>query len=340
MPSKPEDVLKDIKAGKYAPIYFLQGEEPYFIDLITDHIEKHAIAEHDKGFNQIIMYGKDNAMNVILGNARRFPMMADRQVVIVKEAQNIPDLGKEFGDSLLMNYLQNPLPSTILVFAHKYKSLDGKRKITKELDKKAILVKTEKIQEWKLSPWIEEYIKGKGHKIDTRTATLLAESIGNNLEILTNEIGKMLINFSGPTTITTGHIHQFIGINKDYNNFELTKAIGVKDVMKANKIIYYFVQNPKAHPLIPMISLVFGFFSKIALVHGNSGLAEAELSRLLGVHPYFVKEYKTAARNYQMGKVIDSFGYIKEADLRSKGVDVNAVENSEILKELIFKLMH
>ncbi len=340
MPSKPEAVLNDIQSGKYAPIYFLQGEEPYFIDLISDYIERNAIPEHEKGFNQIILYGKEAPMSAILNNARRFPMMADRQVVIVKEAQNIPDLGKEGGDALLLNYIQNPLPSTILVFAYKYKNLDGKRKIAKELEKLAIVVKSEKVAEWKLTAWIEDYIKGKGHKIDNKTATLLADSIGNNLEVVTNEIGKMLINFTGPTTIEPWHIHQFIGINKDYNNFELTRAIGVKDVIKANKIINYFGQNPKGHPLIPMVSLLFNYFSKIAMVHGNPNKGEGELARTLGVNPYFIKEYKGAARYYQLGKVIDCLGYVKEADLRSKGVDTNGMENSEILKELIFKIMH
>ncbi len=340
MPSNPEAVLKDIRSGKYSPIYFLQGDEPFFIDLISDYIEQNAIPEHEKGFNQITLYGKDAPMSMILNNARRFPMMADRQVVLVKEAQNIPDLGKEGGDALLLNYLQNPLPSTILVFSHKYKSLDGKRKIAKELEKSAVVVKSEKVADYKLAAWIEEYIKSKGHQIDTRTATLLADSIGNNLEVLTNEIGKMLINFNGPTKIEANHIHQFVGINKDYNNFELTKAIGAKDVIKANKIIFYFAQNPKGHPLIPMISLLYTYFCKIALVHAHPQVGDAELARALGVNPYFVKEYKSASKHYHLGKVIDCVGYVKEADLRSKGVDSNGMENSEILKELIFKIMH
>ncbi|MFD2035898.1 DNA polymerase III subunit delta [Belliella marina] len=340
MPSKPEDVLKDLQAGKYAPIYFLQGEEPFFIDQISDFIEKNAIPEHEKGFNQTVMYGKDAQMSAIIGNARRFPMMAERQVVIVKEAQNIPNLGKEDTDTLLLNYVQNPLPSTILVFAHKYKVLDGRKALAKELDKKAILVKSEKVPEYKLAAWIESYIASKGHKIDTRTATLLAESIGNNLEVMTNEIGKMLINFTEQTQIDSNHVHRYVGINKDFNNFELTKAIGVKDIIKANKIVHYFAQNPKGHPLIPLIGLMFNYFSKIAITHDMKGASDGELARSLGVNPYFVKEYTIAAKNYHLGKVIDAFEYIKEADLRSKGVDANGMEESQILKELIFKIMH
>ncbi|MCH7412283.1 DNA polymerase III subunit delta [Belliella sp. R4-6] len=340
MPSKPEDVIKDLKAGKYAPIYFLQGEEPFYIDEITDFIEKNAIPEHEKGFNQTVMYGKDSQMSSVIGNARRFPMMADRQVVIVKEAQNIPNLGKEDTDTLLLNYIQNPLPSTILVFAHKYKVLDGRKALSKELDKKAILVKSEKVPEYKLAAWVENYITLKGHKIDNKTATLLAESIGNNLEVMTNEIGKMLINFTEKTQIDSSHVHKYVGINKDFNNFELTKAIGVKDIIKANKIVHYFGQNPKGHPLIPMIALMYNYFSKIAITHDMKGASDADLARKLGVNPYFVKEYTIAAKNYHLGKVIDAFEYIKEADLRSKGVDANGMDESQILKELIFKIMH
>lgn len=340
MPSKPEVVLKDLKAGKYAPVYFLQGEEPFFIDQISDFIEKNAIPEHEKGFNQVVMYGKDVSMTDILSNARRFPMMADRQVVIVKEAQNIYGLGKEDIDNMFIQYLQNPLPSTILVIAHKYKKLDGRKPLVKELDKKAVLVTSEKVKDWDLSKWVEVYVQDQGHMIDAQTATFLADSIGNNLEVISNELGKMFINFNEKTKITKEHIQRFIGINKEYNTFELTKAIGFKDVVKANKIIHYFSQNPKNHPLIPIIALLFSYFHKLALIHYNGKLPESELAKKAGVHPFFLKEYRVAAKNYQLGKVIDCLSHIREADLRSKGVDSGDMENAEILREMIFKIMH
>jgi len=340
MATKAEDVLKDLRSGKYAPIYFLQGEEPFFIDQISDFIEKNALKEHEKGFNQVIMYGKDVAISDILNNARRFPMMADRQVVIVKEAQNIQNLGREEADQQLINYIKNPLPSTILVFAHKYKTIDGRKSLGKELDKNVVFVKSEKIKEHLLPGWIEDYIKGQGHEINNQTAVFLAESIGNNLEVIANEIGKMFLNFTEKTTITKDHIQKFIGINKEYNNFELTKAIGLKDVLKANKIVHYFAQNPKSHPLIPIVGLVYAYFSKLAVIHYNKNSSENELAKLTGVHPYFLKEYKIAANNYRLGKVIDNIAYIKEADLRSKGVETSGMEDSEILRELVFKIMH
>jgi len=340
MPTSPDLVLNDIKSGKYAPIYFLQGEEPYYIDLIVNYIEKNAIPEVDRGFNQIVLYGKETPMNVILSNARRFPMMSQRQVVIVKEAQSIYGLGREETDEFLIQYIQNPLPSTILVFAHKYKSLDGKKRLSKELDKKAVLVKSDKVPDYKLAPWIEKYIKDKGHSIDTRSISLIAESIGNNLEVLTNEIDKMVINFSGSTAINPQLIQQYIGINKDYNNFELTKALSFRDIIKANKIIYYFSQNKKSHPLLLTIPVIYNYFLKVLQYHINKNMPEAELSRKIGVNPYFLKEYKEAAKNYPIGKIIDNIGYIKEADLRSKGVDTAGMEEGEILRELVFKLMH
>jgi len=340
MPSNPEEVLKDLKSGKYAPIYFLQGEESFFIDQISDFIEKNALAEHEKGFNQIVMYGKDANVSTVLNNARRFPMMADRQVVIVKEAQNISDLNKEEAYNLLISYLQNPLPSTILVFAHKYKTLDGRKPLAKEMDKRAVVVKSEKVPEYKLSPWIEGYIKQKGHTVDVKAAHMLAESIGNKLDVLTNEIDKMLINFTEPVKIDVNHIQQYIGISKDYNNFELTKAISFRDVLKANKIINHFSQNQKSNPLIPIIALLYLHFSRLLLVHANKNLSEKEVAAKIKVNPYFVKEYLLAAKNYGLGKVIDNIGYLQEADLRSKGINANGWEESHILKELIFKIMH
>ncbi|MGY6558172.1 MAG: DNA polymerase III subunit delta [Nitritalea sp.] len=340
MPSKPEAVLKDLKAGKYAPVYFLHGEEAFFIDQISDFIEKHAIAEHEKGFNQMVMYGKDTTMPAILGNAKRFPMMAERQVVIVKEAQQIPFFGKEENEAMLMHYVQNPLPSTILVFAHKYKKLDGKKKLTKALDKHAVLVTSEKVPDYKMADWIEGYIASLGHRIQPVNAKLLADSIGNNIEVLHNEVSKLLLNFTGSIEITAEHIQQYIGINKEYNNFELTKAISVGDVVKANKIVHYFSQNMRNHPLIPILALIFTQFQKIAQTHAARGASDQDLARQLGMNPYFVKEYKIAANRYKMGKVIDIMQYLKEADLRSKGVGSGEMDEPAILKELIFKIMH
>lgn len=340
MPQSPEAVLKDLKAKKFAPIYFLQGDEPYFIDLITDFIEKNTIPEHERGFNQLVIYGKDSPMSLILGNARKFPMMAERQLVIVKEAQSIPDLGKEDAQKMLTTYLANPLPSTILVFAHKHKKLDGRSVLKKELDKRSIFVESEKVKDWKLVDWINDYFKELGHQIEPKASQLLADSIGNNLEVISNEVGKMLINFPEPTKFSADHISKYIGINKEYNNFELSKAIGFKDVIKANQIIHYFIQNPKNHPVIPIFSLLYNYFSKVALIHRLGPMPDNQLASMIGINPYGLKEYQAAARNYKLGKVIEVFTYIKEADLRFKGVDSGSMDEGEILRELVYKILH
>jgi DNA polymerase-3 subunit delta len=336
----PEVVLKDLKANKIAPIYFLQGDEPYFIDQISDYLEKNAIPEFERGFNQLVLYGKEASVSTILSHARKFPMMADRQLVLVKEAQNIPDLGKEDAQKLLIGYLSNPLPSTILVFAYKHKKLDGRSTLKKEIEKKAVFVEAEKVKDWKLNEWIETYFKDLGHQIETKAGQLLADSIGNNLEIMTNEVGKMLINFTESTRFTVDHISKYIGIHKEYNNFELTKAIGYRDVNKANLIIHYFIQNPKNHPVIPIFSLLYSYFSRIAILHRAGPLDESQLAAAIGVNPYGVKEYVIASKNYKLGKIIDVFGYLKEADLRFKGVDSGSMTEGEILRELVYKILH
>lgn len=340
MAHTPEEVLKELKARKFAPIYFLQGDEPYFIDLISDYIEKNVVPEVERGFNQVVLYGKEASLGTILSHARKFPMMADRQLVLVKEAQNIPDLGKEEGQKLLLSYLSNPLPSTVLVLAHKHKKLDGRSILKKELEKKSVFVEAEKIKDWKLNDWIDSYFKELGHHIDTHAAQLLADSIGNNLEVLTNEVGKMLLNFSESTRFSVDHISKYVGIHKEYNNFELTKAIGTRDVHKANVIIHYFIQNPKNHPVIPIFSLLYSYFSKVVLLHKAGPLPESQLASMLGIHPYALKEYVLAARNYKLGKVIDVFKYLKEADLRFKGVDAGSMSEGEILRELVYKIVH
>lgn len=336
----PQSVIKDLKAKKFAPIYFLDGDEPFYIDQITEIIEHTAIAEHERGFNQVVLYGKDSDMGTIINNARKFPMMADRQVVIVKEAQSLTDLGKEEAQKLLIGYAQNPLPSTILVLAHKYKKFDRRSALSKELQKNAIYVTSEKIKDYKLTEWVLQYFKDIGHDIEPRAAQFLAESIGNNLEVMTNEVGKMLINFKVSTKFTVKDISKFIGINKDYNNFELLKAIGMKDPIKSNKIVNYFIQNPKAHPVIPLFALMYNYFTKLAMIHEVGGGSDSQVASLIGVPPFVAKEYMQSSRNYKLGKVIDVFEYLKEADLRYKGVDSGSMTDAEILRELIYKILH
>lgn len=340
MPQTAESVLKDLKNNKYAPVYFLQGDEAYYIDLITDYIEKNALQEADKGFNQVVMYGKDANIGTIITNARRFPMMAERQVIIVKEAQEVTDLGKEDSMELLGKYIKNPLPSTILVFAHKYKTLDGRKSLAKIMDKMAVVVTTKKLWDNQIPPWIEGYVKGKGFSIQTKAIQMLADHIGTNLERMANEIDKVLINFTEKIEIDPTIIQKYVGISKEYNVFELQKALVVRDVLKANQIVNYFEANTKSNPAIPVIAMLFSFFSKVLAVQMAKNLSESELMNLLKIQPFVMKEYKLAARNYQPAQMINNIHHLKAADLQAKGVDNPAMHDGQILKELVFKLLH
>ena len=337
---KPEDILKRLKENEYAPIYFLLGNEVFYIDEITEYIEENALQESQKGFNQIIIYGKDVDVQDIINNAKRFPMMSERQVVIVKEAQEIQNLSLQEGQEILMNYVQNPLPSTILVFAYKNKSIDKRKTFFKTLEKHAIVVESKKLYDSQIPDWVSQYVSEKGHEVELNATQILVDYIGNDLERLSNEIKKILINYSEKTIITPGIVQKYVGISKDYNAFELQRAIAVKDIIKANQIVNYFGSNTRTNPIIPVIALVFNFFSKLLIIHQSTDKNRNKLAQLTGVNPYFINEYIHASHNYPLGKVIQNIHYIREADLRSKGVGVGSIKEGEILKELVYKLLH
>ncbi len=342
MPFPFDSVLEDLKRNKYAPVYFLQGEEPFFIDQIAQYIEEHALQEHEKSFNQMILYGKESNLATVLSNAKRFPMMADRQVVIVKEAQEMGDLEKEVPKvgNPLVNYVKNPVASTILVFCYKYKTLDARKVLYKELDKSGIVVSTKKLYENKLPEWITGYVKSLGLGISSRASTLLADSVGVDLGRIAKEIEKVRINLKGKKEIDENDIQQYVGLSKEYNPFELCNALRDKNVLKANQIIHYFASDPKNNPAIQVISVLYNFFSKTLQAHFSPQKDDASLASLLKVNPYFVKDYMTAMRVYSPQKTMDIIHYLKEADMHSKGVGTGYTEDGEILKELVFKILH
>lgn len=333
-------ILENLKTGQFAPIYFLQGEEPYYIDLIANFIEQNALDEMAKGFNQIILYGKDIRISDVLNNAKRYPMMSDRQVVIVKEAQNIQDIGKEAGDQYLIQYLENPLPSTILVLCYKHKKLDRRKALGKALEKNTVFLTSNKLYDNQVPDWIRAHFKEKDFTITDKSVFMLAEYIGNNLERLSNEIDKLLINFKEKVEINDQLIQKYVGISKEYNAFELQKAVALKEIIKANKIINYFEANPKNNPVIPIISILYSFFSKLLVLHGTADKSDKNLASVLKVNPYFVREYKTAANNYQQSKVVRVIGDLRYADLQSKGVNAANLPDGQILRELIYKILH
>ncbi|MCS6795505.1 MAG: DNA polymerase III subunit delta [Raineya sp.] len=338
---KFEEVRKDLQNRKFAPVYFLHGEESYYIDYICDFIEQNALQEFEKGFNQVMMYGKDSQMGQIINYARRFPMMAERQVVIIKEFQDLPELRSEEGQKMLQKYLENPVPTTILVLAHKHKTFDKRKSLYKTLEKNAVVVETKKPYDNELPKWIEQFVAERKCKITPVAVTLLVEFVGSDLSRLAKEIEKITINFTeGQNEITEELVRKYVGESREYTIFDLQKALQEKDVFKANKIAYFFAQNPKDNPIIPIILILFQFFTKLLILHQSKDKSETHLAEVLGVNRFFVKDYLKAAQNYPLPKVIACIHYLHEADLRSKGIEAGSMEESDILKELIFKILH
>jgi DNA polymerase-3 subunit delta len=310
-------ITKDIKAGNIKPIYFFMGEEPYYIDKLTEFIEQNVLQEHERDFNQTIIYGRDSSIEDIVSSAKRFPMMADRQLIIVKEAQ---ELSKHIDK--LESYAENPQPSTVLVFAYKYKTLD----------------KRKKLYENQVGTWITKVLKGQGYSIEPKASLMLVEFLGTDLSKISNELDKLKIVLPKGHTISPLDIEDNIGISKDYNNFELRKAIGEKDKLKAYKIIDYFAQNPRDNPIVVTTSLVFSFFSQVLQYHGTKDKNPNNLARVLKVNPYFLKDYDVAFRNYPMKKVSEIIATLRDIDVKSKGVGANALPQSDLLKEMLIHI--
>ncbi|HRN42922.1 MAG TPA: DNA polymerase III subunit delta [Vicingus sp.] len=328
-------ILKDLKNKVYHPIYFLCGEEAYYIDLIADYIEKNVLDANEKEFNQTILYGKETDMLTIISEAKRYPMMANHNVVIIKEAQN---LEKEL--DLLEQYLNQPTPSTILVFCFKYKGLDGRKAISKKIKAKAVVLETKKLYDNQIPDWITNFLKDKEYSINPKACALLAEFLGNDLSKLANEIEKLTINVPEGTTITPEHVEQNVGISKDFNIFELTKTIGSLNVYKTNEIVHYFAKNEKEHPIQVVISTLYGFFTKILIYHYTADKSNKNIASQLGINPFFVGEYQTAAKNYPIKKAVKVIEYLREYDLKSKGVDNSSTSSGELMKEMVFKITH
>lgn len=340
MDANVKKILADLKGGKYAPVYFLQGEETFYIDLIADFIEANALTDAEKGFNQVIVYGKDAPMATILTHARRFPMMAQRQVVIVKEAQDIPDINKDIGSKLLLDYLTKAVPSTVLVFCHKHKTLDKRKELGKKIDQYAVVLTTKKLYDNQLPEFISTYAKDKKIPIDDQAVLALCEYVGNDLHRLANEIDKLVISLAQGESITAERVMNQVGVSKEYNIFELQKAIIQRDALLANKIVNYFESNPKKNPIIPVIAYLFSFFSKLLMASQASDKSDKGLASELKVSPYAVRDYSAALRQYPLPKIIDNIGFIKEADLQSKGVNTGSNGDGQIIRELVWRLMH
>jgi len=329
-----DNLLAGLKNQIYYPVYLLHGEEPYFIDVVSDYIEENVLSDLEKEFNQTIVYGKDCDVPTLVSYARRFPMMANYQVLIVKEAQDLVRIEE------LQSYLENPLKSTILVLCYKYGKFDRRKSFYKSVEKHGVAFESPRIYDNKVPEWINEYLRKRNYTITPKAAVLLTEFLGADLGKIANEIQKLLINIPAGAEINEDYVEKNIGISKDFNVFELQKAIGRKDVVKANQIILYFAANPRENPLVKILPILFSYFSKVLLYHYLPDKSKNMVASALSVNPFFVADYQQAARNFPVGKVVSVISNLREYDLKAKGVDNASATDGELMKELIFKILH
>lgn len=331
-----EQIIADIKARKFKPVYLLMGDEPYYIDEITDMLVSTVLPEEEKDFNQTIRYGMETDVASVITMARSFPMMSDYQLIVIKEAQNLTKIEE------LEVYAKNPLHTTVLILNYKNGTLDKRKKLYAEIDKNGIVFESKKIPEYKIPAFISSYMQQKGLAIDAKSAQMLSDYLGNDLSKLTNEIAKLLIAMpKGQTQVTPNLIEENIGISKDFNNFELLKAVIEKNTFKVNQIADYFEKNPKNNPLIVTLVVLFNFFSNLMICYWAKNKTEQGIAAELGFrNPYQAKDYVAAIRNYNAFKCMEILSLLRTYDAKCKGVDNVSTPDGELLKELLYKITH
>ena len=329
-----KEIIRKIKGGDLQRIYLLHGEEPYFIDIISDAISQHAIPEHERDFNQSIIYGKDAELLSLVSELKSFPMMAERRVVILKEAQDFKQIDE------LESYFENPSDSTVFVVCFKYKFIDGRKKYIKSILQNGLVFKSEKVKEYQLSDWIHKYVKSTGYDITSKATMLLADFLGNDLSRISNELEKLSILVEKGTTINEIHIEENIGISKDYNVFELTNAVAKKDTLKAMKIIQYFDYNPKAIEFPVVMANLFKHFSQIMRIHFLPVKTKEAIAQSLKLHPFVVGELLISKNLYDPKKIASVIALLHEYDLKSKGLGSSNASNAELLRELVYQIIH
>ena len=335
------DLIKDLKAKKYSPVYLLHGDESYFIDTITDYFEKNILTEGERAFNYTVMYGKDADARSLIDTASRYPMMASHQLVILKEAQDMKTLKD------LQAYCEKPVPTTILVICHKHKKLDTRTKFGKVLKAKAVVFESKKVYDNKIGNWIEDYLKSKKLRVEPNATDLMAEYLGTNLSKVANELDKLAINLPEGSTVNAQVVQDHIGISKEYNVFELQDALAVKNVLKANRIVNHFIANPKKNPLVVVIGTLGNFFTKVYMTYSHAKARDGELAKALGIHvrnefaaSFRVKKFRLAIRNYSRSQTENAISVLKDFDLRSKGVNRDNTSDGDLLKEMVWRILH
>lgn len=328
-----DQIFSNLRNRIYHPVYLLQGEEPWYIDQISDFIENNVLNENEREFNQMIFYGRDSSVQQIVDAARRYPMFANHLVILIKEAQDL----KRIED--LATYCQRPTPTTILVLCHKHKKVDGRKLLATTIKKTGLIFEAKQLYDNQLPDWIKQHIESRGYSIASGATMMMAENIGNNLSKIDNEVQKLLVNIPPGGKITEQLVEQNIGISKDFNVFELTRAIGQRNQSKAMQIVFYFADNPGDHPIVLLTGALTNYFLKIIKAHALQGKDTKTIASVLEVNPFFVSEYTTAARNYPLPRVKNIMNILKQYDLRSKGIDNSSTEPGELMKELVFKIL-
>ncbi|MEN9549670.1 MAG: polymerase subunit delta [Bacteroidota bacterium] len=328
-----EKIIAEWKKKSFKPLYWLEGEEEYYIDKLTHYAEHHILSESEASFNLSIFYGKDANWAEVVNACRRYPMFAERQVVILKEAQQMKDVSK------LEGYIDNPLSTTLFIVCYKEKKIDARTKFAKTVKEKGVLFSTKKMYDRELPAWTQEMIKERGLTITPKGLALLVEHIGNDLSRIENEIEKLSINLGKRTNITEDDIENYIGVSKEYNIFELQAAVAAKDLSRAIKIIQYFDSNPKAAPLQLVLPSLYGFFSKVFMVFGANSNDEKTVASVIGVNPFFVKDYLQAARKYGYAGIEKGLLLLHQYNLKSIGIGSIHTDGGALLKEMTVKMM-
>lgn len=328
-----EKIIAEWQKKVFKPVYWLEGEEEYFIDKVINYAEHNLLPENEASFNLSIFYGRDASWTDIINACRRYPMFADRQVVLLKEAQQMRDIEK------LESYVENPLLSTVFVVSYKNKKVDGRTKFAKTLKEKGVLISTKKIYDSQLPEWIQELAESKGLTASAKAVALLADHIGNDLTRIENEIEKISVNLGKRKSITEEDIEEFVGVSKEFNVFELQSALAKKDLAKAIRIIQYFEANPKAAPIQLVLPSLYGFFSKVFMVHGANTTDEKAIATAIGVNPFFSKDYIQAAKLYGYEEVEKVLLLLHNYNLKSVGVNSAGVEDGSLLKEMATKII-
>lgn len=332
-------ILATLKTGKFDPIYVLQGEEPYFIDQLADYIHENALEEKDKAFNLVVLYGKDTPVATLLNHARRFPMMSERQVVIVREAQDIPDLNRESGSRLFLDYLMHPVPSTILVVCHKYKTFDKRRELGKKIAKLATTLNSKKLYDNQLPDFIRKIVSDENRKIDDEAVLVCCEYIGTSLSRIANELHKIAPGIAAGAMITGPMVMEQVGVSREFNIFELQRAIVSRNHGQAHQIAAWFESNTRKNPIIPVVAYLYSFFARLMVASTVKDKSRENLLKVLKISPYSFRDYSTALGHFSVNQIRRNLSSLKAADLALKGVDSSTGPENHPLRELVFKLL-